>query len=246
MQKINTAVILAAGMGTRLKGFIDDRPKGLMKVGDREIIKESLDRLKKGGINNIILVTGYQHETYVEALKDEYPTIQYVQNPDFETTGSMHSLFVTRGTVTTDFLLLESDLLYEDRCITEILKTEPENVILLSGETKSCDEVYVYGQDDTIQRISKEKTDKYVCQGELVGISKISFQLFEHMCDYYADAMDRFSNYHYENCISDLSGQTDIQYHKVEDIVWTEIDNIDHYNRAVELIYPKIYGVKCN
>ncbi len=242
MQTVNTAVILAAGMGTRLADVIVDKPKGLLKIGNREIIKESLDRVLKGGIQNIVLVTGHQKEEYSQSLGETYPDIEYVYNPDYAVTGSMHSLFLARELIKTDFLLLESDLLYEDRCITTLIETHKQDAILLSGETNSGDEVYVYGESDLIKLITKKKESSPPLQGELVGISRISLPLYQRMCDYYHLEIPFPSDFHYEDCLSSLSGKYDICYHKVEDIVWTEIDDPSHYERAVNYIYPKIYG----
>ncbi len=244
MQTVDTAVILAAGMGTRLTDVIEDKPKGLLKIGDREIIKESLDRILKGGIKNIIMVTGYQKKKYTQSLNGKYPDIKYVYNPDYATTGNMHSLFLARELIETDFLLLESDLLYEDRCITTLLETGKQDAILLSGETNSGDEVYVYGKSDLIKLITKKKETSPPLQGELVGISKISLSLYEKMCDYYHLEIPFPSDFHYEDCLSSLSGEYDICYHKVKDIIWTEIDDPSHYERAVNYIYPRIYGTK--
>jgi choline kinase len=244
MQKIETAIILAAGMGVRLKGVIDDRPKGLLEIGNREIIKESLDRIAKGGIKDVIIVTGYAGDKYHAALADEYPHIRYLENSEYAKSGSMHSLFQAREEITGDFLMLESDLLYEDRCIPSLVKSSGANEILISGKTGSGDEVYVYGDAErkTIQKITKNRVDSLTSQGELTGISKLSLPFFKLLCDYYEENLDSLKNAHYEECISDLALSHDVHYLKIPDIVWTEIDDPSHYKRAVELIYPKIYG----
>ncbi len=239
-EEIQTAVILAAGMGTRLKGMIGDQPKGLMKIGEKEIIRESLERILKGGIAKIVMVTGYQQEKYRQALKDEFPLIEYVQNPDYSTTGSMHSLFLAREKIGSDFLLLESDLLYEDRCISSLVEIEEKDVVLLSGSTNSGDEVYVHGDHGKIKLISKERNNSIPVQGELVGISKISLTLLETMCGYYQREISFSTDFHYEDCLSDLSRNHSINYHKIDDIVWTEIDDLFHYERAKKDIYPRI------
>ena len=238
-KEIKTAVILAAGMGNRLREVIDDRPKGLLEIDGKEIIKRSLDCLLDNGISDIVMVLGFLREKYIKALKTEYPQIKYTQNPDYSITGSMHSLFLAREQLTEDFLLLESDLLYEDRCLTSLMEDDSDEAILISGTTHSGDEVYVQGEADLIKRIAKEKDPNLISQGELVGISKISTALYQKMCDHYS-AIPFPSDYHYEDCLSDLSAQLSIRYLKVEDIIWTEIDDPSHYQRAVEQIYPRI------
>ncbi len=238
-KEIKTAVILAAGIGSRLREVIDDRPKGLLVIDEKEIIKRSLDCLLDNGITNIIMVLGYLREKYIEALKTEYPQIKYVQNPDYTSTGSMHSLFLAREHLTEDFLLLESDLLYEERCISSLIEDNGDEAILISGTTHSGDEVYVQGEADLIKRIAKVEDPDLISQGELVGISKISTALYQKMCDHHS-TIPFPSDYHYEDCLSDLSAQQSIRYLKVEDIIWTEIDDPSHYKRAVEQIYPRM------
>lgn len=227
-------------MGKRLKEILSHKPKGMLQIAGKEIIKESLDLLAKNGIKNIILVTGYQSDQYRHLLGAEYPSIQYVINPDYQTTGSMHSLFLAKTVIAEDFLLLESDLLYEDRCLSSLLDLKKSDVILLSGSTESGDEVFVYGTANKIELISKKKDNNHELQGELVGISRISRQLYAEMCAYYHQEITTHSDFHYEDCLSDLCGKYDIYYHKEEDIIWTEIDDPYHYERAVNIIYPKI------
>ncbi len=91
MINVRQAVILGAGLGCRLKGVIDDRPKGFLQLGGRPIIEESIAKLIRSGINDIIIVTGYCFEFY-DRLAEKYPFVRTVQSPEFATTGSMMSL----------------------------------------------------------------------------------------------------------------------------------------------------------
>ena len=68
---IRQAVILAAGMGTRLRGELDDRPKGFIELGERPIIVESLERLRAAGIEDVVIVTGQACEADVQGALAE-------------------------------------------------------------------------------------------------------------------------------------------------------------------------------
>jgi len=247
--KIRTAVILAAGMGSRLRDIIADKPKGLLVIDGKELIKRSLECLADHGITRIVMVLGYLRETYIEALKTEFPQIRYLFNADFNQTGSMHSLFLARDQIREPFLLLESDLLYEARCISSLLEDPGDEAVLISGKTGSGDEVYVHGGAGLINYIAKTQHSDFISQGELVGISKISPALFRKMCEYYTSEVPFPSNFHYEDCISAVCSRIPVRYLKVEDIIWTEIDDPSHYRRALNLIYPRILEAKtsaCN
>ena len=128
----DTAVILAAGRGQRLRNIGLERPKGFLRIGELPIVEESVLRLLAAGIPRIVIVTGHLAEHYVE-LGTRYPgTIRLVHNSAFATTGSMHSLAVAQQCVDGDFLLLDSDLIYEQRALTEILADPAPNVLLVS------------------------------------------------------------------------------------------------------------------
>lgn len=237
---IKTAVILAAGMGTRLRNVIGEFPKGSLEIDDKPIILHSLEKLKQANIQNIILVTGYQNNIYHDLLKNVSPNIQFVYNSDYSITGSMHSLFLANSCIQDDFLLLESDLIYESLSLKALLEVEHSDVILLSGRTNSGDEVYVYGQSNILEYLSKIPDSSLNLLGEQVGICKISFSLYQKMCSFYQTNIPFPSDYHYETCLSDLANQEKIHTLCIEDLAWAEIDNASHLNRVLNQVYPKI------
>ena len=131
--EIRTAVILAAGMGVRLKDRGKLAPKGFLCLGEKPIIEESVLRLLDAGIQRIVIVTGHLAEQFIP-LKVRYrQTIQLVHNPHFADSGSMYSLYCARHCVDEDFLLLESDLVYERRALTTCLQDPSDSVVLLAG-----------------------------------------------------------------------------------------------------------------
>ena len=146
--KISTAVILAAGMGIRLRNVTGLLPKGLLNIGGKSLIHRSLENLKNEGIDRAVIVTGFQESLYHEHLQQQVdiPELEFVHSRQFEESGSMHSLFVAKNFLQEDFLLLESDLLYESRALHSVINFEGPDVVLASGETGSGDEVYIYGE----------------------------------------------------------------------------------------------------
>ncbi|MEZ5564526.1 MAG: NTP transferase domain-containing protein [Gammaproteobacteria bacterium] len=97
--KVRSAVILAAGRGTRLTGLIGNYPKGFLKLGERSIVEESIDRLVQAGIHDVVIVTGHCAPHY-EALAQRYPgLLRTIHNPRFADSGSMYSLYCARQLV---------------------------------------------------------------------------------------------------------------------------------------------------
>lgn len=239
MATVRQAVILAAGLGSRLRGTFEDQPKGFLRLGDLSIIEESLGKLISAGITDIVIVTGYCHEVY-DLIAEKFPFVRTVFNPDYATTGSMLSLAVACQCIHADFLLLESDLIYEFSALQTLQNSPDKNIILLSGKTGSGDEVYVGIQGDRIVNMSKSRKAIGILGGELVGISKISRALALKMAELGRRKTEKIPQYHYEDCLTDLSNTEAIRYECIEDLAWMEIDDSNHLHKAHEKIYPLI------
>ena len=126
---IKQAVILAAGMGSRLSNHNDQKPKGFLQLGKKSIIEESIDKLIKNGIEKIWIVTGYQSGQFEELIKKYKSTISLVKNKDYTQSGTLHSLSMISEKVSPPFLLLESDIIFEFRAIEMIIGDRSENCI---------------------------------------------------------------------------------------------------------------------
>ncbi len=238
----HTAIILAAGMGTRLRGEVEDYPKGFLRLGDQPIIRESVDRLIAAGINDIVIVTGHCYE-YYDRLADEYNgVIRTLHNPLFAESGSMYSLSLARDAVDSDFLLLESDLTYEPRALDALLSDPAQDAILLSGPSHAGDEVWIETKADNLVAMSKDPgTLGTAPAGELVGITKVSTELFALMLGIADAAFKTSLRYDYEtDCLVAAAARRDIHCPLVADLIWSEIDDPSHLQRARKDIYPKI------
>ena len=242
-ERPKTAVILAAGLGSRLGASSRNRPKGFLALGTRPIIEESLERLKTSGIERVVIVTGHRRECYEELAASSSGFVSTVTNPVYADSGSMYSLYCARESVSGPFLLLESDLIYERRALTELLDHPADACILLSGATRSGDEVYVETEDDRLVRMSKDRGRLGTITGELVGISKISQRLFEAMKSIAEKAFEKDLKYDYEtDCLVEAAKELPIACHLVPDLAWAEIDDDNHLERARNVVYPIIAG----
>lgn len=236
-QTIETAVILAAGRGTRLQPYTFDIPKGFMPVGDERLIERSVRLLKESGIKNIIIGTGHLHEHYEKFAKEN--GLKTFLSPDFATTGSFHTLIYGSDLIKGDFLLLESDLLYHSNAIKGLLMSEGRDVILTSGFTQSNDEVYVEIESGQLKNLSKKKEDLKSIDAELVGIWKISTALLAKLKEHHSSSDDGTKK-DYEIAIAELASENPVDVLKLEDLAWCEIDNQEHLERAKEKILPRL------
>jgi len=238
---VESAVIPAAGLGMRIKDHFDLKPKGFIEVGNQTIIERSINILLENGIKKIVIGTGYMSEYYDE-LCNEYPKIKCVKSNIYKTTGNIYTLYNMRNYINEDFLLLESDLIYEERAIRILLNDSTKDIILASGWTHSGDEFYIeVDVNGNLVNMSKNKDDLNNLYGELVGISKISLVTFKLLCNWAELYFKKNMKIDYEYALSAISKKTPIVIKKVKDLIWTEIDNEKHLVRALKLIYPKIH-----
>lgn len=239
---MKTAVILAAGRGTRLAGHVGDYPKGFLTLGERPIIEESIARLMRAGISEVVIVTGHCAAHYEALARRMAEVVRTVHNPRYADSGSMYSLYCARETITGPFLLLESDLVYEPRALTRLLEEPAEDAILLSGPTGAGDEVYVECADGRLVNMAKrrELLGPSIA-GELVGISKISAALYARMCAIAEQAFARSLKYDYEtDCLVAAGREQPIACPVVPDLVWGEIDDPSHLERVRGTVYAEV------
>ena len=135
--KVETALILAAGLGSRLGQRGRAAPKGFLQLGERPIVEESVALLAAAGIRRVVIVTGHLSEFYAELRQRAPRLIETVHNPDFASTGSLRSLACARELVDADLLLLESDLIYERRAVAVALSDPRQDVVLVSASSTS-------------------------------------------------------------------------------------------------------------
>ena len=227
-QVVTKAVILAAGMGLRMKKMGEDIPKGFIRLGERPIIEHSLKTLIACGIQEIMIVTGHKAE-YYENLKATYPEIRTVENTEFAKTGTACSLGCARDFVDSDFILLESDLIFESTAITGILNAPHSDCLLLSGTTNAGDEVYVEAAENRVIGISKNRDDIKDSVGEYIGIAKISKLLYDRLIQS-ADSNPKLS---YDmDCLIQIASEHPVYFLRMEGLDWAEIDDLAQLSRA--------------
>jgi choline kinase len=117
--KLKTAVILAAGRGTRLEKMTDFIPKCLIEVGGNSLLERMLTQLEAIEIQTVVIVVGYQADKIIQKIGHTYGDLKiiYVQNEQWETTNNVLSLYLATDYLKTPFLLLESDLIFESSAL---------------------------------------------------------------------------------------------------------------------------------
>jgi phosphoenolpyruvate phosphomutase len=131
------AIILASGIGKRLKPLTNNLPKSLIKLNDKTIVEKQIDALVKNNIRDIIVTTGPFEEKMISFIKEKYKEINlmFVNNPQYDTTNYIYSLWLTKDYITDDIILLHGDLFFDEKLLLKMLKIEG-NVVLVNKEVK--------------------------------------------------------------------------------------------------------------
>jgi 2-aminoethylphosphonate-pyruvate transaminase len=235
---MKTAVIMAAGLGTRFGKYTESRPKGFIEVEGIPMIVRSVETLLSCGLSRILIGTGYKSEQF-NLLKYKYPQIETCFSPRYAETNSMYTLFNMRDLIgDDDFILLESDLIYEKRAVTSLIESKKRDVMLISPVLKFQDQYYVETNSDLILTncsIHKEELNRIM--GELVGIHKLSNTFYKKMCDNYKTIVEEQPGLGYEYQLLRMSHSISPLYVlKVDDLKWYEIDDEEDLNYAEKKI----------
>lgn len=238
---VKTAVIMAAGMGTRFGDRTELIPKGFVHAGGIPMVERSITTLKTCGIERIIIGTGYHKEHY-EALAERVDGIECVFSPRFAETNSMYTLWNCREVIgDDDFLLLESDLVFEQKAISSLIECPNATTMLITPVTKFQDQYYVESDDNNILTRCSVNKDDLNAKGELVGIHKLSNKFYKQMCEDYAKIVEENPKLGYEYELLSMSQRiSPVFVLNVPGLLWYEIDDVDDLAYAEEHIINKL------
>ena len=230
------AIILAAGMGKRLKHLTKDKTKCMVEVNGRTLISRTLDILEAQGLSRIIIVTGYMGDTlrsYVESLNIKTP-VEFIDNPIYDKTNNIYSLALAKDKMTEDdTLLFESDLIFE-KSVVDRLVADPRPTLATVAHFES----WMSGtclKIDKEDKISDFIPGKYLDFNEkhkyykTVNIYKFSKEFSSKTYMPFLTAYEQAvgENEYYESVIKLIAmlENTEIRVMKLEGERWYEIDD---------------------
>ena len=186
-------IILAAGMGSRLMPLTNDRPKCMVKLLDDTLIERQIKIFHSYGINDITIVTGYKSKVV------DIPDVNYVNNPNYETTNMNESLFCALKPSNSSVLVTYGDIVFEPKIVQQMLEitndirlavrinwkeyyqnrtmhplSEAENVLIENGRIL-----------ETRKNISKALENQQI--GEFLGIMMLSSEQIKILLERYSD-----------------------------------------------------------
>lgn len=239
-------IILAAGMGKRLKKLTNNNTKCMVKVNNVTIIERALRILDRKNLSRIAIVIGYKGERlreFISSLNISTP-IQYINNPIYDKTNNIYSLALAKEYLCNeDTLLLESDLIFEEAVIDVLLNDKRQTLALvdkfeswMDGTCMKLDEndnIVDFIPGKYLQFSEKEKYFKTVNIYKFSA--EFSSKIYIPFLTAYEEAMGE--NEYYESVIKliALLDTKGIQAKRLNGQKWYEIDNIQDLNIAESL-----------
>lgn len=257
------AIILAAGMGRRLGEYTKDNTKCMLPVNGERLIDRTLKILCHQGIKKVVIVIGYKGENLKNYIGNRYSSqldIEYINNPIYDKTNNIYSLSLAEEKmVEDDTILFESDLIYEEDIVKQLIDNPWPNLALVAK--------WEYWMDGTVVKIDNENNI-------LDFVSKDMFN-FQNVDDYYKTiniykfskefAKEKYlpflhayckawgNNEYYEQVLKVLTflSRTDLKALPIHDEKWYEIDDVQDLDIAETIFandndilhkYHKRYG----
>jgi len=127
------ALILAAGIGSRLRPLTYNVPKCLIQVKEKPILENALEHLNKNNIETVVIVVGYLGGKVQEYFGDQFRSTRliYVENKAFNVTDNIYSVWLAKKHLNDDVLLLDADVLFEGKVIERVCKHNYSNIIVV-------------------------------------------------------------------------------------------------------------------
>lgn len=243
------AIILAAGMGKRLKELTHNNTKCMVKVNGVALIDRMLHQLEKQRLSRIVIVVGYQGQKlidYIATLHIQTP-IEFIDNPVYDKTNNIYSLALAKEWLCReDTLLLESDLIFEDAVLDALVRDPRETLALVDRYESWMDGTCVkLAEDDSIEAFVPGKKLKYAEIKEYfktVNIYKFSKEFSRTMYVPFLEAYQKAlgQNEYYEQVLRVITmlDSPVIKAKRLSGERWYEIDDIQDLDIAESIFTP--------
>lgn len=242
------AIILAAGMASRLRPLTSNTPKCLLNIGERSLLKRSMDALIGNGIKEFVIVTGYLHELIEQFVANEYGasiSVKFIHNEVFDSTNNIYSLWLARPEAEgDDILLLDSDLLYDPRIVGKVLADESENVLTLIKHELGEEEMKVQVDENYCMKSVNKTSNPADAIGESLGIEKMGkayttalYKELDQMMN-----IEHLENKYYELAFERLvpQGHT-FKVVDASEFFSCELDTVEDFENAKQMIPAELF-----
>ena len=243
------ALIIAAGLGSRLKKHTKNLPKCMLDFGGKTLLQRQLDSYKKCGIKDISIIRGYKKE------KINYKGIKYFENTDYENNNVLNSVFYAEKVINGNIIISYYDILFDPSVVQRALDSVHDISVVVDIDWRgyyvgrkdhpiSEAENVIFNSNNEVEKIGKINTGKEEVHGEFIGMIKLSNrgadlfkQHFNRLKKIYWNKPFQRAKIFQKAYLTDLIQElVDIGV-KVHCVIiesgWKEIDTVEDYKKAL-------------
>jgi len=173
------AIIIAAGVGSRLNPLTNDKPKCMLEFNGKTLLQHQIEALRGAGIDRIVVIKGYKKEVI------NYPDLIYYINDNYQNNNILHSLFYAEKEMDDEFIAAYSDIYYDKNIVERLLDNKEDISIVVDidwrgyyeGRTEHPIEEaenVIFDANNDVVKIGKILPDKDAVHGEFIGMMKCS------------------------------------------------------------------------
>lgn len=235
-------LILAAGIGSRLQPLTNEKPKPLIEINGKPIIKSIIENLIYSDITDILIITGYKESLIIDSLKEEsyFNNLKFILNKDYETTNNIASFLLGIDEIEEDIILYECDIIVDKNLIKKLVKI-PNSTLVSKYNPAFMDGTTVNIVNDLITEIGTDGQFEY----KTINVYNLTFKTL-NLIKKIANILYESSSY-YESLIKVL---IDLRLLRLKPIIvhqnnWIEIDTYKDLIRAetlANLSLDKLWG----
>jgi L-glutamine-phosphate cytidylyltransferase len=233
------AIILAAGRGSRLASYTDDRPKCLVEVGGAPLIEHQLQMLDMAGIRRVLVVAGYRADEIRTVVGDR---ARIIENPEWEDTNSVFSLSLCRGHVDSAMLVMNCDVLVHPLALQRLLAAPGSAFVYDSSSGDADEHMKVALANGRLTAMSKALPPHRV-DGENVGILYFESRAAQLLLSAASELVCQGQrNVWMAAAVEQVASAVPLHGVNVSDLPWIEIDFPDDLERACTKVWRQVIG----
>ena len=243
------SIIIAAGLGSRLKGYTETLPKCMLMFGDKTLLQRQLDVHRRCGITDISVVRGFKKE------KINYDGLKYFENTDYQNNNILNSLFYAEEAIHGNVIINYSDILFDENVINRLLDSNADISIVVDIDWRGyyvgrkdhpVDEAekVIFNANNEVIKIGKVLTNKEDVYGEFIGMMKLSPKGSEIVKLHFNRAKkifwdkpyqraQKFQKAYITDLIQDMVDMGVLIHCVIIERGWKEIDTVEDYEKAL-------------
>jgi choline kinase/DNA-binding XRE family transcriptional regulator len=245
----NKALIVAAGLGSRLKKHTKNLPKCMLDFGGKTLLQRQLDAYKKNSIKDISVIRGYKKE------KIKYNGIKYFENTEYKNNNILNSIFYAEDFINGNLIISYSDILFDSTVVKRVLKSNHDISVVVDIDWRgyyvgrkdhpiSEAENVIFNSNNEVEKIGKINTGNEEVHGEFIGMIKLNNRGTEIFKEHFHRLKKIYWNKPFQRAkIFQKAYLTDFIQElvdigiKVHCVIiesgWKEIDTVEDYKKAI-------------